>query len=143
MLALRKDLITKVTSNIKSKREYSTSFLMAIRFLLHFCFPRFLDSHNIASSTQVKRVALFCAGRAGSIHLANIVANPRIELAYVVESDSSSWEACRAKWNLGASKTTFLHPDNVAEVYADGTVDACVICTPTFTHEGFIVGSLQ
>ena len=91
----------------------------------------------------MKRVALFGAGRAGSIHLANIVANPRIELAYVVESDSSSWKACRATWNLAASKTTFLHPDNVAEVYEDGTVDACVICTPTFTHEGFIVGSLQ
>ena len=116
---------------------------MAGRFLLYRCFPRFLDSHNISSKAQVKRVALFGAGRAGSIHLANIVANPRIELAYVVESDSSSWEACRAKWNLAASKTTFLHPDNVAEVYADGTVDACVICTPTFTHEGFIVGSLQ
>ena len=116
---------------------------MAGRFLLYRCFPRFLDSHNISSKAQVKRVALFGAGRAGSIHLANIVANPRIELAYVVESDSSSWEACRAKWNLAASKTNFLHPDNVAEVYADGTVDACVICTPTFTHEGFIVGSLQ
>merc|ERR1711884_427249 len=101
-----------------------------------FKYQKFLDSHNTASNTQVKRVALFGAGRAGSIHLANIVANPLIELAYVVESDSSSWEACRAKWNLGASMTTFLHPDNVAEVYADGTVDACVICTPTYTHEG-------
>ena len=95
------------------------------------------------SNTQVKRVALFGTGRAGSIHLANIVANPRIKLAYIVESDSSSWEACRTKWNLTASKTTFIHPDNVAEVYKDSTLDACIICTPTFTHEMFIIGSLQ
>ena len=91
------------------------------------------------SNTQVKRVALFGTGRAGSIHLANIVANPRIKLAYIVESDSSSWEACRTKWNLAANNTTFIHPDNVAEVYEDSTLDACIICTPTFTHEAFII----
>lgn len=104
---------------------------------------RFLDSHTTTSNTKVKRVALFGAGRAGSIHLANIVANPRIELAYIVESDSSNWDTCSKKWNLTSSKTTFLHPDNVAEVYEDSTVDACIICTPTFTHEGFIIGSLK
>ena len=42
---------------------------------------------SIRSKTSIK-VALFGMGRAGSIHLANIIANPRIELAYVVESDS-------------------------------------------------------
>ena len=52
-----------------------------------------------------------------------------------------SWQGCRARWNL--SDTTFLHPDDVATVYGDSTVDASIICTPTFTHEGFITGSLE
>ena len=82
-------------------------------------------------------------GRAGSIHLANIIANPRVELAYVVESDSSIWEGCRTKWNLSDDATAFVHPDDVSKVYEDSEVDASIICTPTFTHEEYIMGSLK
>lgn len=87
-------------------------------------------------------MALFGIGRAGSIHLSNIIANPRVELAYIVESDSSIWEGCRAKWNLNDT-TTFVHPDDVSQVYKDSKVNASIICTPTFTHEGYIMGSLK
>ena len=80
-------------------------------------------------------------GRAGSIHLANIIANPRVELAYIVESDSSIWKGARTKWNL--TDTTFVHPDDVSEVYKDSEVDATIICTPTFSHEEYIMGSLK
>ena len=55
------------------------------------------------------RLALFGLGRAGSIHLANIVASAEIELLFIVESDDSKWEQCRAQWNLKTVK--FLHPD--------------------------------
>ena len=54
----------------------------------------------------------------------------------------SIWEGCRAKWNLG-DETSFVRPDNVSTVYEDGEVDASIICTPTFTHEEFIMGSLK
>ena len=143
MLAWMNDLIARATSSIQSKETWHRIVTTYAQLICHPRIRRFLDSHMTTSNTQVKRVALFGTGRAGSIHLANIVANPRIKLAYIVESDSSSWEACRTKWNLTASKTTFIHPDNVAEVYKDSTVDACIICTPTFTHEMFIIGSLQ
>ena len=47
-----------------------------------------LASHLSAISAPV-RLAIFGLGRAGSIHLGNIVANPRVRLAYIVESDTS------------------------------------------------------
>ena len=87
------------------------------------------------------RLAVFGLGRAGSIHLANILANPRVVLAYVVESDTARWEAVRARWNL--TDTQFVHPDQADVVYADPRLAACLVCTPTFTHEKFIVDSLQ
>jgi len=85
-------------------------------------------------------LALFGIGRAGSIHLANILANPRVELKYVVEQDKSRWEPCRVRWNL--TDTKFLHPDQASEVYSDPKIDSCLIATPTFTHEEFIISSL-
>ena len=106
-------------------------------------FYRYLDNQR-RDSLVVKssvRVALFGIGRAGSIHLANIIANPGVELAYVVESDSSISDGCRTKWNL--NDTTFIHPDDVSKVYEDSGVDASIICTPTFTHEEYIMGSLK
>ena len=39
--------------------------------------------------------------------------------------------------------TTFLEPESAGQVYQDPEVDACLISTPTFTHEAFIIGSLQ
>jgi myo-inositol 2-dehydrogenase/D-chiro-inositol 1-dehydrogenase len=45
------------------------------------------------------------------------------------------------RWHLTA--TTFLHPDDAATVYSDPELTACLIATPTFSHEAFILGSLQ
>ena len=65
---------------------------------------------NVPENLRVLRLALFGAGRAGSIHLKNIVANPRIDLIYIVESDEGKWEEVRKRWNL-KENTTFLRPE--------------------------------
>ena len=65
---------------------------------------------NVPENLRVLRLALFGAGRAGSIHLKNIVANPRIDLIYIVESDEGKWEEVRKRWNL-KDNTTFLRPE--------------------------------
>jgi len=86
-------------------------------------------------------LALFGLGRAGSIHLANILANPRVSLKYVVEEDTSKWETSRQRWNL--KETVFVQPKDVSSILSDPLLSACLIATPTFTHEGFIVASLE
>ena len=96
---------------------------------------------DISSTSPPVRLAIFGLGRAGTIHLGNIIANPRVSIAYIVEADSSKWDQVKTKWSL--DKTTFLHPDSAGKVYEDPEVDACLISTPTFTHEGFIIGSLE
>merc|ERR1719348_1941345 len=62
-------------------------------------------------------LALFGLGRAGSIHLANILANPRVSLKYVVEEDTSKWETCRLRWSL--TDTVFVQPKDVSSILAD------------------------
>merc|ERR1712123_179150 len=85
-------------------------------------------------------LALFGLGRAGSIHIANILANPRVTLKYVVEEDDK-FETCRARWNL--KDTVFVKPKDVSSILSDPALTACLIATPTFTHEAFIVASLD
>ena len=98
-------------------------------------------SADAGVSTSPVNLALFGLGRAGSIHLSNILANPRVNLKYIVEEDQSRWKPPQIRWNL--TNTTFIHPKDVAQVYADQELHACLIATPTFTHEGFIIGSLD
>ena len=66
-------------------------------------------------------VALFGLGRAGSIHLANLVSSPRARLAYVVELDEKKCEWARNKWNLG-ERTAFIQPKDADRVYKDSTL---------------------
>jgi predicted dehydrogenase len=74
---------------------------------------RFLDRQPTSGSSDGEknnriRVALFGLGRMGTIHLGNILANTRIELAYAVEAnpDLSNW--VKNKYNL--RETKFIHP---------------------------------
>ena len=53
------------------------------------------DKGAPGESSSVVTLALFGLGRAGSIHLANIVANRKVELKYIVESDQSKWASVR------------------------------------------------
>jgi len=108
-----------------------------------FKYQRYVNFTNPGDGEFNKTVilALFGLGRAGSIHLSNILASPSFELKYIVEADRSKWESIRARWNLRS--TIFLHPDDASQVYSDPQITACMITTPTFTHEDLIIGSLE
>lgn len=87
------------------------------------------------------RLALFGLGRAGSIHLANIVANPQLDLKYIVEADKTKWDTFRAKWGL--EKVQFIEPQDAKAIFESSDVDATLIATPTFTHEDLVLQSLM
>ncbi len=98
------------------------------------------SSSGVASKGPL-RLALFGLGRAGSIHLSNIIANARIELVYIVEADQEKAEKVRARFNLKG--VTLLQPKDAGVVFGDASVEACLIATPTFTHEEFVLSSLE
>ena len=64
-------------------------------------------TENLACLSAISapvRLAIFGLGRAGSIHLGNIVANPRVRLAYIVESDTSKGAVESFHSDLGKSQ---------------------------------------
>src|SRR5438128_1748366 len=81
-----------------------------------------------------KRMLQFClvgAGFIGPVHAANIAANPRTRLAWVVDLDAAAGAALARKYDARATA-------NLDEALADPTVGAVLICTPPRTHAAII-----
>lgn len=62
--------------------------------------------------------AIFGLGRAGSIHLSNIVRNPRVILKYVVEDRTEKFDDLKRYWNL-SDDVIFLTSKEGDKVYND------------------------
>jgi len=73
--------------------------------------------------------------------LNNILANPQIQLKYIVEDDDSKWASVTKKLNLKG--ITFLRSTEAKKLYDDKSLEAVIVATPTYTHEQFIADSLQ
>lgn len=81
------------------------------------------------------KFALFGAGFIGSIHGANIAANPRAELAYIFDVSSEAAEKLAAR--LGAKVAT-----TPAEIWA-AEVDAVLIASSTNTHADLLSQAIK
>jgi myo-inositol 2-dehydrogenase / D-chiro-inositol 1-dehydrogenase len=79
---------------------------------------------------MTKNVAVFGAGRIGRIHATNVAALPGVALKFVCDPVAES--AASLAQALGAQVST---PD---AVFADKTIDAVVIGSPTDTHSDLI-----
>lgn len=82
-------------------------------------FLRYLNDvkANHGSKCQAPPVvaAIFGLGRAGSIHLSNIVGNPRVIIKYVVDDRPDRFEDLRSYWNL--KDVTFITSKQADKVY--------------------------
>ncbi|KAF3422164.1 hypothetical protein E2986_04925 [Frieseomelitta varia] len=87
------------------------------------------------------RLALFGVGRAGTIHLSNIISSPRVKLLYVVDDIESNWANLKDYWHL--DDVVLLNSKQTDRVYNDPNVDAVVVASPTFTHEGIVRRALE
>ena len=75
-------------------------------------------------------VALFGAGRIGSIHAGNLAKEAGARLKYVVDPNAKAGKALADRHGARAS--------TVAEVFEDGSVKAVLICSSTDTHADLI-----
>ncbi|KAL0112726.1 hypothetical protein PUN28_012177 [Cardiocondyla obscurior] len=107
-------------------------------------FFRYIKDLALKTDNQqesVVRVALFGVGRAGTIHLTNILSNTRSEILYIVDDVESNWPNMRQRWRL--DNVTFLTSKQSAKVFKDPKVDAVVVASPTYTHEEIVIKALE
>jgi len=88
-------------------------------------------------SESVLGCALIGGGRIGKVHYANIVANQRLKLLYVVDVDMKA--ATEFASRIPGCKAT----NSIDDVVADKNVKGVVICTPTAAHPALILASLR
>lgn len=100
----------------------SMGFVSASDILLleerFFC--RYLEDLAVKTDNQddpIIKVALFGVGRAGTIHLTNIVSNIRVQLLYIVDDIESNWQDMRKHWRL--DNVTFLNSKQSDKVFKD------------------------
>ncbi|XP_011869045.1 PREDICTED: uncharacterized protein LOC105562651 [Vollenhovia emeryi] len=107
-------------------------------------YNKYLENLNLKTDNRedpTLKVALFGVGRAGTIHLTNIVSNRRVQLLYIVDDIESNWQSIRKYWRL--DNVTFLSSKQSDKIFKDPNVDAVVVASPTFTHEDIVIKALE
>jgi myo-inositol 2-dehydrogenase / D-chiro-inositol 1-dehydrogenase len=82
------------------------------------------------------RFCVFGAGRMGERHIANITANKRAELAYVIDSVHDRAASVAERFGGRAS-------DAPSVALEDPTVDAVIVASPTDTHVDLIIAAAR
>ncbi|MCI9886959.1 inositol 2-dehydrogenase [Micrococcales bacterium 31B] len=89
-------------------------------------------------NTAPLRVALFGSGRIGQVHAHNIAQHPDLELAYIADPFIDGAQALAA-----ATGGTARVVATAEEVFADTSLDAVVIGSPTNTHCDLIRAAVE
>lgn len=100
--------------------EMSTRLVSDIPLLKESIFRRYLESLALKTDNRqdpLIKVALFGVGRAGTIHLTNIVSNIRAQLLYIVDDVESNWQGIRKYWRL--DNVTFLNSKQSDKIFKD------------------------
>ncbi|XP_011685180.1 PREDICTED: trans-1,2-dihydrobenzene-1,2-diol dehydrogenase-like [Wasmannia auropunctata] len=107
-----------------------------------YLYSKYLENFTLKTEDEpIIRVALFGVGRAGTIHLENIISNIRVKLLYIVDDVESNWRALQKYWRL--DNITFLNSKQSDKVFKDPNVDAVVVASPTYTHEDIVIKALE
>ncbi|XP_030767240.1 uncharacterized protein LOC115890997 [Sitophilus oryzae] len=106
---------------------------------------RHLDDLKLESPKQNTKygVAIFGVGRAGTIHLRNILNNRRLDLLYIVEDEEDRLEKIEKYYCLDPKSVRLISGKQSSLVYSDPKVRFVVVSTPTDTHEAIIDQALK
>jgi len=85
-------------------------------------------------------VAIFGLGRIGTIHLENILINPKLELLYICDANKSHAESIAEKYALSA-RVLGLAEFDIA--FSDKKLDGIIVGTPTDTHEELCTRAIE
>jgi len=70
-----------------------------------------------SQDAPIVKVALFGAGRAGTIHLTSIISNVRVKLIYIVDDVETKWQKMQEYWHL--ENVVFLNSKQSGKVFED------------------------
>ncbi|XP_071510428.1 inositol 2-dehydrogenase-like [Diadema antillarum] len=87
-------------------------------------------------------VALFGLGRIAQVHIKNLVADPRVDLRWIVEADVDFGKKVMAQ-TTGLANAELIAVDNADKVWKDERTRAIIVCTPTFTHDQIVLDGLK
>ncbi|XP_028140621.1 myo-inositol 2-dehydrogenase [Diabrotica virgifera virgifera] len=88
-------------------------------------------------------VAIFGIGRAGTIHLLNLIGNRRANILYIVDDDVKKLENIKQSYKRCLGETSFLTSKDRNKVFVDSKVDFVICASPTYTHEVIVRGALE
>ncbi|KYM99276.1 PREDICTED: inositol 2-dehydrogenase-like [Cyphomyrmex costatus] len=107
-----------------------------------YLYNKYLENFALKTEKEpIVKVALFGVGRAGTIHLATMNDNKRIQILYIVDDVESNWQSIRKYWHL--DNVTFLNSKQSDRVFKDPNVDAVFVASPTYTHENIVIKALE
>ncbi|XP_077282497.1 myo-inositol 2-dehydrogenase [Temnothorax americanus] len=109
-----------------------------------YIYSKYIENLTLKTDNReepIVKVALFGVGRAGSIHLSNIVSNTRVQLLYIVDDLESNWKNLQKYWRL--DNVTFLNSKQSDKIFKDPNVNAVVVASPTYTHEDIVIKALE
>uniref|UniRef100_A0A2P2I8T8 Inositol 2-dehydrogenase-like n=1 Tax=Hirondellea gigas TaxID=1518452 RepID=A0A2P2I8T8_9CRUS len=97
---------------------------------------------EVVAPRQRVGVAICGLGRAGSIHLSNIMRTPRFELLYLADTNKERTEQLVQLYCLTGTVTVITDGDLTA-AFSDDRLHAVIISTPTPQHEELVCGALR
>lgn len=86
-------------------------------------------------------VAVFGIGRAGQIHCGNVLANPRLNLQWIIEEDLSLAQKYMVDQKVTTTKV--IKAAEMKLAVEDPNVDFVIVATPTKTHSAIVTSSLR
>jgi len=88
-------------------------------------------------------LAVFGAGRMGTLHMRNLTQAGRAQIKYVIEHQSVVDKAKDTLTGLGLADTILLTLQRADTAYNDADVEAVIICSPMATHCALIKAALK
>jgi len=112
-----------------------------------YLYQRYLDNlagRSCDDKKETLKVAIFGLGRAGSIHLTNVLRTPRLQLSYLVDSDHNKLSQIKSTHNLSKSSLCLGDTkENIEKIFGDESLSLVIVATPSAAHESLVLAALS
>ena len=91
--------------------------------------------------SQPVNLAIFGVGRAGWLHIPNVISNRHFRLKYLVDIDMKRLEATRDEFQL--HETQLILSSDTDVVFNDSSIRGIIVASTTHTHEDIVTRAVK